>query len=170
MNIFAVSRYPQKCAEALDDKRLNKMILETAQILCTVINLDAGKQVTPYRNCHVNHPIVKWAVDNRKRGAWSWLYALGIAYGNEIQHRFGRKHACQLVIEGLSLNHPHLLEYNQELIKKRLEFYNGASHKALGLSFKHLPWRLAYKEYLKARWKKDKRVPKWTKRGRPSWA
>lgn len=168
MNIFAVSRHPHKCAQALDDKRLNKMILETAQILCTVINLEHGEQVTPYRNCHVNHPIIKWAIRNRSKGAWNWLYNLGVAYGDEYQYRFGRKHACQLVIEGLSLNHPWLVDI-PEFMVKRLEFHNGASHRGLGLSFTHLPWRLAYREYLKARWKKDKRVPKWTKRGQPSW-
>lgn len=167
MNIFAVSKHPRKCARALDDKRLNKMILETTQILCTVINLDAGKQVTPYKNCHVSHPITKWAIENRSRGAWYWLYELGIAYGHEITYRFGRKHACQLILEGLTLNHPFLLDIPEFMYD--LEFHNGARHRGLGLDFTHLPVHRAYRAYLNARWPGDKRKPIWTRRRPPSW-
>jgi Pyrimidine dimer DNA glycosylase len=166
MNIFAVSRHPRKCARALDDKRLNKMILETAQILCTVINEREGSQVTQYRSSHVNHPITKWAMssDDHVR----WLYDLGIAYGKEIMYRFGRKHACHLVLEGLTFRWP-WIEDAPEFMCGDVEFHNGARHKGLGLDFTHLPVHEAYREYLKARWPNDKRKPVWTKRSPPSW-
>lgn len=167
MNIFAVSKHPRKCARALDDKRLNKMILETTQILCTLINEIEGSQVAPYRSSHVNHPIIQWARDNRKNGSMFWLYELGIAYGNEIQYRFGRKHACQLVLEGLTLRWPILLDIPAFMFK--LEFYNGARHRGLGLDFTHLPVHQAYRKYLNARWPNDKREPVWTRRNPPSW-
>lgn len=164
MNIFAVSRHPRKCARALDDKRLNKMILETAQILCTVINEQADSQVTPYRSSHVNHPITEWAHD-----IWHqrWLYQLGIAYGEEIIYRFGRKHACHLVIEGLTFRFPYLDMFEAD--PRRIEFHNGARHRGLDLDFTHLPPQKAYREYLKARWPGDKRKPVWTRRSPPSW-
>jgi len=167
MNIFAVSRHPRKCARALDDKRLNKMILETAQIMCAVLNEREGSQVTPYRTSHANHPITKWAAssDDNMR----WLYDLGMAYGEEIQYRFGRKHACQLVIEGLTFRWP-WLEDAPEFMCKEVEFYNGARHKGLDLDFTHLPVHEAYRQYLKVRWPGDKRKPVWTNRKKPHWA
>lgn len=164
MNIFAVSKHPRKCARALDDKRLNKMILETTQILCTVINEQNGSQVTPYKSCHVNHPATKWAHD-----IWHqrWLYQLGIAYGEEIQYRFKRKHACHLILEGLTFKWPYLTMFEAD--PRRIEFHNGARHRGLDLDYTHLPVHRAYREYLKIRWPMDKRTPKWTRRGAPSW-
>lgn len=167
MNIFLTSKSPKRCARDLDDKRLNKMILETAQLLCTAINTIEGEQVTPYRSSHVNHPITKWALENRSKGSLCFLYELGVAYGNEILYRRDRKHACHLVIEGLSLNWPWLLDIPKFMYD--LEFHNGARHKGLGLDFTHLPVREAYREYLKARWPGDKRKPKWTRRKKPAW-
>lgn len=162
MNIFAVSRHTRKCARALDDKRLNKMILETAQILCTV--LEAKGVPVPYRPSHVTHPITKWAASEVEHQRW--LYQLGIAYGEEIQHRHKRKHASHLVIEGLTFHVPKLV---RAVDPNEIEFFNGARHMGLGLDFTHLPVHQAYREYLNARWPGDKREPFWTNRSRPSW-
>lgn len=177
MNIFAVSRHPARCARALDDGRLNKMILETAQVLCTVFNLQADptgrSAITPYRNSHVHNPITKWAASSKKHQAW--LYALGIAYGEEIIYRFGRKHACHLVLEGLTFRYPHLLNYRELEID---EFHNGARHRKLGLDFTHLSPGKAYRAYLRERWRlqeitptKSGRIipPRWTRRSQPTW-
>lgn len=166
MNIFAVSPDPAKCARALDDKRLNKMMLETTQLLCTAINTDAGEQVTPYKNCQPHNPITKWVIN--RVDMQSWLYALGVAYSVEINHRFGSLHSSAEVLLSLpdiapGLNMEKLPEFEE------YEFYNGARHKKLGIDFTHLPTFKAYKAYLNARWPGDKRKPVWTKRGRPSW-
>lgn len=176
MNIFAVSKHPRKCARALDDLRLNKMMLETTQILCTMINHIEGRQATPYKSSHSTGPVLAWVKEQQRNGSMFWLYELGIAYGEEIQYRFGRKHACQLVLEGLTLNWPILLDIPSFMFK--LEFYNGARHRKLGLDFTHLPVHEAYHEYLRARWNLQRTTPrkngkivkaKWTRRGPPSW-
>ncbi len=166
MNIFLVSYDHRTCARALDDVRLNKMMLETAQILCTVLNLDAEKQVTQYRNSHAGNKHVLWARENPHH--WSWLWQLGMAYGEEIIHRFGRKHASHLVVEGLTFNWPWLCKPGD----RPKHWVNGAARESLNLDFTHLPVREAYREYLIARWKlskKSNRPPKWTKRGKPAW-
>lgn len=165
MNIFVVSLDVETCARALDDKRLNKMILETTQLLCAVINLNEGSQVTPYKTSHANHPITKWAAEDIYHQRWLWQ--LGVAYGNEIIYRKGRKHSCHLVLEGLTFKWPFLA-----MVPRRLdedEFYNGARRKDLDLDFTHLPVRKAYRNYLAAKWPNDKRKPVWTKRKQPSW-
>jgi hypothetical protein len=165
MNIFVVSRDPIACALALDDKRLNKMVLETAQLLCSAINLEADAHVAPYKTSHATHPITLWTLSDIHHQRW--LYQLGIAYGNEIIHRKGRKHSSHLVIEGLSFRWPELAKRGRRLEDD--EFFNGARHKKLGLDFTHLPVRKAYRSYLRARWPGDKRKPVWTNREPPSW-
>lgn len=169
MNIFAVSDSPLLCARALDDKRLRKMILEAAQVLCTVINLTAGQQITPYRNSHPHNPVTIWAKDPRN---FHWLLDLGLACGVEYEHRFGKRHASQKVIEDIELEWlvTHI-ENGHDLPLKPLRWHNGAAHRQRGISFKHIAdTHLAYRLYLRKRWATDIRYPVWTKRSPPKWA
>lgn len=69
MNIFITSTCPYTCAAALDDLRLNKMILETAQLLSVGISVGLGKPA-PYRNSHANHPCAVWTRANRFNYSW----------------------------------------------------------------------------------------------------
>lgn len=172
MNIFAVSRSPRKCAKALDDIRVGKMILETAQMLCTVLNLEAGNQITQYKNSHETNKLIIWAM---KKKHFAWLWELGMELGDEYIYRFGKKHASHLVIEGLTFNWPDRCQKGS----MPDTWHNAASHKKLGLDFSHLPPKLAYKKYLKARWKLQSKTPrkngqivgpKWTNRKKPSWS
>lgn len=164
LNVFVVSRYPELCAQALDDKRLNKMVLETTQLICTVLNKTYHSRVAPYESVHHNHPITLWA--EGLPASLPWLYELGICYGNEIIYRHGRKHASHLVLEGMTFKWPWLTKYR---ILQEDQFHNGARHRGRGLDFTHLPVRKAYREYLNARWPDDKRKPVWTRRSPPSW-
>lgn len=79
MNIFFTSLDPYTCAQALDDKRLNKMILETAQILSNTVRhmceeqpeivarriaqaqLSETELDKLYKRTHWNHPSCRWA-------------------------------------------------------------------------------------------------------------
>jgi len=60
MNIFAISADPIQCAQALDDKRLNKMIVETCQILCAALHLTNRGSQNLYKAAYLRHPIVLW--------------------------------------------------------------------------------------------------------------
>lgn len=164
MNVFLVSRHPEICAQSLDDKRVRKMVLETTQLICTVLNKTYHERVTPYESVHHNHPITLWA--EGLPSSLPWLYALGVAYGEEVIYRDGRKHASHLVLEGLTFKWPWLTRYRPLSID---QFYNCARHKGKGLDFTHLPIRKAYREYLNARWPTDKLKPVWTRRDPPSW-
>ena len=69
MNIFAIEGQNNridwvKSAQSQDNYRVVKMILESCQMLCTVLNEQAGKQITPYRTTHKNHPSTKWVRDS----------------------------------------------------------------------------------------------------------
>jgi hypothetical protein len=59
MNIFATDINPEISAINLCDKHIIKMILESAQILCTV-RWSKGLYA-PYNPTHTKHPCVLWA-------------------------------------------------------------------------------------------------------------
>jgi hypothetical protein len=57
MNIFVTSICPIESVQALDNKRLIKMILESAQILSTAIWLNSKQSHSElYRATHIKHP------------------------------------------------------------------------------------------------------------------
>lgn len=175
MNIFAVSPNPRICARALDDKRLRKMLLETAQLLCTVLNEAAGNSFAPYRSTHAGHPAVKWA-SAKGSSNFFWLMRLGEAYAKECEHRFGKRYAATDVVEWVRAYYDLTFQAVEIRDKITLEdpdepidFFNGARHQGLGIDFTHLPVHKAYRKYLNERWPGDKRKPVWTRRRPPTW-
>ena len=69
MNIFVLHPMPDVAARMQCDKHVSKMTLETAQMLCTVINELGG--TSPYKSAHVNHPCSVWA--RQTMGNFMWL-------------------------------------------------------------------------------------------------
>lgn len=91
MNIFILDTDPHKAAAYHCDKHVVKMILESTQILSTVMNINGLKG--PYKSTHINHPCVKWASESRDN--YKWLYRLLGALFNEYHKRyFPKVHAC----------------------------------------------------------------------------
>lgn len=86
MNIFASDSDPVKAAQYLDDKRVVKMVLETAQILSTVLHKLGSGSSSIYRPTHSNHPCVIWA--GKSRGNFNWLVLHGLALNEEYKKRF----------------------------------------------------------------------------------
>ena len=87
MNIFVLDTDINKCAEYHADRHVVKMILESTQMLCTVLN-KLGLNA-PYRSTHLNHPCTLWAgtsFDN-----WKWLQALALMLNEEYKFRFDRQ-------------------------------------------------------------------------------
>lgn len=158
MQIFATSSCPKQCAEWLDDKRLNKMVTESAQMICTIAHSD-GKKNLPFKPTHAHHPLVKWA-DSDNRNLW-WLQRHHYALSGEWTHRMGKIHAStlhEMYLPGIPTQ------------KEPETFRNCAANDMRGLDFR---WcddvHLAYRMYLYARWLKDTRKPKWSKRNEPNW-
>lgn len=81
----------------LHDKHVVKMTLETTQILCAVHHRYGAE--APYRATHQNHPCVLWAGDTVAQYEWTWKH--GMALAREYTARYGKRHACQSVLEGL---------------------------------------------------------------------
>lgn len=104
MNIFVLDTDIDACARMHCDRHVIKMILESAQMLCTALSVRQGEQGliadAPYRPTHRNHPCSVWARETRAN--FLWLCDLGEALALEHLERFSpdREHASFRVIEG----------------------------------------------------------------------
>ena len=101
MNIFVVSADHQQCAQALDDRRLIKMILETAQMLSTALAEVETGNVALYKPTHLNHPCTRWVMSSDIHR--NWTIGLFFAYCNEYGIRYGREHASHVHLHILAL-------------------------------------------------------------------
>jgi hypothetical protein len=84
LNIFFLDNDIRLCAQAHYNQHVVKMILESTQILCSVLHKHAI--YTPYRPTHLNHPCVLWA--GKSLNNWLWLKAFTFELNKEYQYRF----------------------------------------------------------------------------------
>jgi hypothetical protein len=121
MNIFYIHTDPVIAAQAMTDKHVVKMILESAQLLSTAhraldgkefIQLsksgarlrkwnhpDAHMDATLYKSTHLNHPSGIWV--RQSADNYMWLYNHFIALSEEYYQRYNKRHASELLLSGL---------------------------------------------------------------------
>jgi hypothetical protein len=104
MNIFFLDFDVKKCAEYHCDKHVVKMILETAQLLCSAHHVTGGS--APYKLSHKNHPCSIWVRSSLSN--YLYLCELGLKLGEEYTHRYGKKHKSVEVIEWCLVNRPNI--------------------------------------------------------------
>lgn len=109
MNIFYLHEDPHKAAEYQYNKHVVKMILESAQMLCTAHHhFDNGDNV-PYKKAHYNHPSTIWVRENSLH--YDWLYEHMLALGSEYTRRYGKEHLsitkCKTPLANQPENIPH---------------------------------------------------------------
>ena len=93
MNIFYLHKDPEKAARYQYNKHVVKMILESAQMLCTAHHCFGDtwqKENVPYKQAHLNHPSTVWT--RRSKATYMWLYNHMMALGDEYTKRYGKKH------------------------------------------------------------------------------
>jgi hypothetical protein len=73
----------------LCDKHIVKMVLETAQMLCTALTV-RGQPDQPYKPTHKNHPCTLWTGETRAN--FDWLVSHGYALGFEYMTRYPDKY------------------------------------------------------------------------------
>tara|TARA_R110000744_G_scaffold127680_1_gene234576 strand:+ start:919 stop:1431 length:513 start_codon:yes stop_codon:yes gene_type:complete len=100
MNIFAIEDNKAggidwiKSAQSQDNYRVVKMILESCQILSTVLNeqgIDA-----PYRSFNPKHPSCLWAAESSDN--FTNLVVHCAAMIEEYEERFNKTHKCKAVL------------------------------------------------------------------------
>ena len=99
MNIFVLDRDIVKCAIYHADKHVVKMVLESTQMLCSVLWLHGIE--APYKKTHAKHPCTLWSGESLSN--WKWLRRLALALNNEYRYRFRKTvdHESAVVARGL---------------------------------------------------------------------
>lgn len=100
MNIFFLDTDIHKCVESHCDKHTVKMILEYAQLLCSVHHMTGTGNEQMYKLTHKNHPDAIWARQLLQN--YEYLFSLAILLGEEYTFRYGKVHKSIAVIEGLA--------------------------------------------------------------------
>ena len=90
MNIFYLDEDPKLAAIYQYNKHVVKMILESAQMLCTAHHELLDDPDVPYKLAHKNHPCTIWVRENSLH--YDWLYEHMLALGNEYNKRYGKNH------------------------------------------------------------------------------
>jgi hypothetical protein len=147
MNIFIVNSDPVIAAWSLCDKHYVKMVLETAQLLCSCCS-DA-----PYKPAFLNHPCSKWV--RQSINNFDWLCKHGIALCEEYTFRYGKKHKSQEVIEWCMEHKPDLPKVGQTPFVQ-----------AMPDEYKNKDPVVAYRKYYIGA---KKHILVYTKRMPPSW-
>ncbi len=143
MNIFVTHKNPADCARALDNVRLNKMTIETAQIISTVLRMKYHDE-SPllYKAAYLHHPCVKWAMERPEH--LTWLIHLFLEYTNEYTRRFHKIHLSETTLTAHLTNILCILPP----LATDISFYNGSAHK-------ELPVFDAYRQTLREKWEAD---------------
>ena len=99
MNIFFLSSDPVEAAMMMCDKHLNKMALESMQMLATGARLNGAtdddlfnagvvtKAGTPWRSTHQHHPSTRWVAASQGNARWLAIHAEALCI--EHHYRFG---------------------------------------------------------------------------------
>ena len=111
MNIFFLDFDVEKCAKYHCDKHVVKMILETAQLLCSAHHVTIHDTIhdtihVPYKLSHKNHPCSIWVRESLSN--YLYLCELGLALGEEYTYRYGKTHKSIEVIQWCLSNRPNI--------------------------------------------------------------
>jgi hypothetical protein len=162
MNIFATSPDPVACAAFLDDKRVVKMCLETAQMISTaarVLYAFADIFDAPLlKPAYAKHPCTLWAMADIKN--FKWLSAHGRALCELYTKVYGKVHKNSDLFDYFDWH---------DNVETPDSFVNCTRNQAQGVDFRHIAdTHTAYQLYLTQRWLRDTREPTWTGRNRPA--
>jgi hypothetical protein len=141
----------KKCALYHCDKHIVKMILESAQILCSVLWQNGIE--APYRKTHSNHPCTLWAGESLAN--WRWLKNLAKELNKEYKYRFNKKTSHKSFEVIMTLPEPDIYDRGLTalpLVMPKI-YYNADPIKA-------------YRSYYI---KEKAHIAKWTKRKTPKW-
>ena len=156
MNIFVIDPATHVCARALDDLRLNKMIIETAQLLSAALRLHGYNGTDVYKTTHVNHPCAIWA--RTSSGNYNWLLNYFDDLCLERAARTGKTHKTENLRYAFAKNKT-IIPIGDQTVWPNCTPY------------KHIAdIHEAYRLTLIDKWKNDKRPPKWTNGFKPQWA
>lgn len=156
MNIFVLDRNPKKAARYHCDKHVVKMILETAQLLCTADYKVSGNEDTIYKPTHNHHPCTIWASESKEN--FKWLLELGNALLTEYTSRYGKEHKSGKVMRHYQGNIPDELDSTRGLTDFKLAMPDKYKCNDAVQSYRnyYINEKLSF-----AKWEKQNNIPKW---------
>ena len=158
MQLFIVSKDPEVCARYLDDRRVRKILIESAQMLCTSVAIyepEYARSQGLMKPFNPKHPVVQWV--SKTRANWMWTLDYHLALCAEYRRRFNKTHAVEY-----RLRRDQWLALAWALPDGILTTpANAARRQELGIDFTHIkPVTRAYREYLNARWLQEAEIVK----------
>ena len=175
MNIFYLDENPELAAQYHCDKHVNKMIIESAQLLSSCHRyldgelyyekskagrnikrwgLDDERESVLYKAAFINHPCSLWLRQSNMN--YAWLYSLFGFLCDEYTYRYNRTHLTDKKLRVILASHPENIEYS--------EFTEPVQ--AMPGYCKDLDAVKAYRKYYL---KEKNHLFKWTKRKEPPW-
>jgi len=131
------------------------MLLESAQMLCTALDLRGFGFPDMYRPTHQGHPCTVWAAETLTN--YEWLASHAFSLSEEYSCRTGKVHASHGTIE-------HCFALREGIPEGELtDFPNCTPHK-------DMPTLPAYRLTMIEKWESDVRIPVWSHREPPYWA
>lgn len=152
MNIFILDKDIKKCAQYHCDQHVVKMILESAQLLCTSLRKKGFEP--PYKSTHPKHPCTLWLEESYDNHLW--LRELMRELNEEYKYRYNKEadHSSMKVLEAIKdmkYESNGLTEFPQAMPDE---------YKCPGDPVK------AYRAFYCG---DKKKFAKWTRRPKPSW-
>ena len=172
VNIFATDKNPAIAARNLCDKHINKMIVESAQMLANAFTLERlaeddcprSQKGQPRTHGYPKHPCTLWSYETTDN--FEWLCAHALEMGSERRYRWSDRP------RHFSLN---FIAWCYENIKDSIAKVGERTDFAIAISdtmncrkiegFDNLSSVDKYRLY----YKHDKPFVKWTKRSQPAW-
>jgi hypothetical protein len=115
MNIFILHALAKRCARYHCDKHVIKMILESAQMLCTAHRvLDDTDEINGqvlYKLTHKNHPCTIWTRKTSEN--YKWLYTLFVCLCDEYKYRYEKTHLTDTKFRNVLINVPENIEIGE---------------------------------------------------------
>lgn len=155
MNIFCTHDDPYTSAFWLDDKRVNKMVVETAQMLSTALRVHGYEGDDIYKSAYLNHPCTRWT--RNTRGNFLWLAVHGLALCSVYQRVYKREHKTEEIIK-------RCLNLLETIPDGFLEPFANCS-----LFKQEADTTKAYRDTMNVKWANDKFRPTWQNSNKPNW-
>lgn len=185
MNIFVLDSSPVLAAQYQCDKHVVKMIVESAQMLCTAHRLLDGKMklvdkfslktgktrkgkiwelddkaldADLYRVCHQNHPCTVWTMESMANYIWHYEHFCVLC--NEYTYRYGKKHKTDTKLRFLLDTAPgNIPDIGQTQFRLAMNSQPQCINPADPVG--------SYRAFYQTKQGRFKMV--WTKRGKPDW-
>lgn len=153
MNIFVLDYDQKQNVEYYVDKHVTKMLIETAQMLCSAYYYCEESKEVPYKLAHPNHPCSVWTRESLSN--WNWLMVNGLYLYQEYMYRYGDKqHKSGNVILWCAKNKPSLKDIGitdrplcmpdiyktNDIVESYRNYYNGDKRELFKWTKREIPY------------------------------